>query len=130
MEDSQAAQLLAEFMIQRKADKEGKKLTPQFWNSLVWKKQFQQQKIAAYGLLKLYSYESILEALKHKDIKWVFSLRMKNIIPYIKDEEEKRKQRKERAIGAEEIVVNTSQTVDVMTNCVPQTGRSRLRKLD
>lgn len=127
MEDQQAAQLLAELMIKRKAAKEGKVLTPQFWNSLVWKKEFQQQKIAAYGLLKLYAYEAILSAVNHKDIKWIYSLRMKNIIPYIKDAQLKFSIRKEKAVEAEEIIGVESREVDIAS---PQTGRNRFRRLD
>jgi hypothetical protein len=80
------AKLLADFVCQRRAKKEGKILGPNYWNSVLWKKRYQEQVVAAHSLLKVYSYSSIISALKHKDISWVYSLRSKQIIPYIKDE--------------------------------------------
>lgn len=125
MDDSQAAQLLADVMIKRKANKEKKTLTPNYWNSLVWKKEFQQQKIAAYGLLKLYSYEAIFNGINHKAIKWVYSLRNKTIVPYIKDEHARLQLRDEK-IKKHETIVVPEQTgeIDIMG-----TGKKR-RKLD
>ena len=115
MDDTTQAKLLGELMIRRKAAKEGKVLTANFWNSLVWKKEYQQQMISAYALLKLYSYEAILAGINHKDVKWVYSLRMKNLIPYIKDAQQSLKAREEKALEAEEIIVGDD-GVDVMTS--------------
>lgn len=80
------AQLLADFVCKRKAEREKKTLEPNYWNSIVWKRHYQQQVIAAHSLLKVYPFRAIMSALKHKDINWVYSLRSKQIIPYIKDE--------------------------------------------
>lgn len=125
MEDQEAASILAKMMIKRKADKQRKSLSEKFWNSLVWKKEFGQQMIAAFALLKLYSYESIIAALNHKDIQWVYSLRTKQIIPYIKDEETKRKSMLDNALKTQSSPTTIDKNVDIMRN-----NKSRISRLD
>jgi len=99
------AKQLADFVCQRRAKKEGKQLGPNYWNSVLWKKLYQEQIVAAHALLKVYPYCSILSALKHKDISWVYSLRSKQIIPYIKDEVNRIESVQEMVVDAKPIEV-------------------------
>ncbi len=81
------AQHLAEFMCIRIADKERKTLTYKFWNLPFWKPVFLNQLRAAQSLLKLYTPEAIMAALRVK--KNIISLRAAWMDPFYQAEQNK-----------------------------------------
>jgi hypothetical protein len=74
------AQYLAEFICERIAEKDGKKLPYKFWNTEEWKKIFQLQIIKANELLKVYRVGVILKALQLPQAKRIYSLGLKKAI--------------------------------------------------
>jgi hypothetical protein len=92
-----AAQLIAEIMCVRKAQKKGINLPYKFWNIDEYRKEYRQQIIAANAILKLYSPLAVLGALKRKDCQWQFSLRA-NGLPDAIAEEQKRLDSQEKLI--------------------------------
>src|SRR3954466_5444680 len=84
-----APHLIAEIMLTREARKKNVQLPYKFWNTDEWKKKYKLQIMAAHALLKVYSAEAILNALKRKDCAWQYSLRAGNL-PDVIDEEQKK----------------------------------------
>jgi hypothetical protein len=79
-----ADKYLAENMCSRKGRAEGGELAPFFWKEEYWRKEFLKQLRFAADLLKVYSMESILAALRHNDAKRIYSLGAKSaLIPLI-----------------------------------------------
>jgi hypothetical protein len=68
-------QLLAQIMCERLAKKNGKKLPSNIWSDPDWKKFLVFQISLANGLLKIYDYNDILEALNR--FPYVYSLNYK-----------------------------------------------------
>jgi hypothetical protein len=83
------AKYITELMCERKAYKEKKTLTQKFWRNDYWKPFYAQQILAANSLLKIYSEQAILAALKNKQVSWVYSLRAPQLQPIIADEQNK-----------------------------------------
>ena len=87
-EECSEAQYLTEIVTERYARSQNKSLQPKFWNNLEWKSFYRQQIIAANALLKLYSLQSIVNALNGK-CSWTYSLRanqLKNEIVLLKND--------------------------------------------
>lgn len=84
-----AAQLIAEVMVRREADKKRVNLPHKFWNTPEWQKKYKQQIIAANGLLKIYSPLAILNGLKRKECSWQYSLRVQGMNDIFKEEQVK-----------------------------------------
>jgi hypothetical protein len=85
-----AGQFLAEIMCERDAISSNQKLFLKFWNDPYWLKKFKLQLKHANELLETYPVEAILAALKHKDLKKVYSLGLKSaIIPIAERERDK-----------------------------------------
>jgi hypothetical protein len=69
------AQYLAESMCSRKARKTtGKDLPIRFWNTAEWKREYCIQLRLAFSLLKIYSVEAIVKALRNKSCQNAYSL--------------------------------------------------------
>ena len=83
------AQYLAENMCDRKARKQGTTLGFKFWDKSnpVWQREFLLQARHATSLLKLYSVEAIVRALRAPKGKTVYSLAAKWLDPLIKEEQ-------------------------------------------
>jgi sulfur relay (sulfurtransferase) DsrC/TusE family protein len=84
--DITPAQFLAEKICERIARKNKTVLTDQFWNQTKWKRTFLYQVQIANSLLKIYSWQAILSALKKNP--GVYSLNAKFLDPHIKCEQE------------------------------------------
>lgn len=70
------AQFIVELICIAKNKKTGSGDLPnKFWNLPAWKAFYRTQIVAAHGLLKIYSANAIVSALKSKDAYAVFSLR-------------------------------------------------------
>jgi hypothetical protein len=82
-----AQQFLAESMCRRKAAKDGKELPQRFWELLVWNREFALQARHAAGLLKLYSYDAIVRALRSTKGKNIFSLGAPFLDPLVQAEQ-------------------------------------------
>ncbi len=101
------AQMIAELTCQRFfATKGFKVLPPKFWSDQRFSRHYKLQIIKANGLLKIYSFDAIMNALKSKEGKNAYSLNAKWVDSIIATEEQKIKnlQRKvdEHAIKPQE----------------------------
>lgn len=84
------AQFLAEGMVARKARKEGTDLPLKFWEKERWKRDFLLQLRHAHSLLKVYSHEAIVAALRTRKGSTVYSLGAQFILdPLIRVEQER-----------------------------------------
>jgi hypothetical protein len=86
------AQYLVELMAERKAKKDGKRIEAGFWRDDYWQEFYVQTIQAANSLLKLYSAEVIVAALKDKRATWMYSLRASKQLKPILAEYEKKEQ--------------------------------------
>ncbi len=85
-------------MVARQARSKKLTLPMFFWNIEKWKRQFLLQIRQANSLLKLYSYQAILRALRTYEGKKVFSLGAPFLDPLIKAEQEKLDRDKQRIV--------------------------------
>lgn len=83
------AQYLAELMCERLAKHRGLTLHKGFWYTENWRRDFLMQLRFANQLIKLYSIEAILSALRSVDGKKIYSLAAKWLDPLIKSEQDK-----------------------------------------
>lgn len=84
------AQYLTELMAERKARKDGKpQIQAGFWRDDYWQEFYVQTIQAANSLLKLYSAEVIIAAVKDKRASWMYSLRTKSLKPILAEYEKK-----------------------------------------
>lgn len=73
------AQYLAEIVTARYVYKHLNCVPDKFWQETEWKKHYKTQIIAANGLLKIYSIESILDVINSNKYSWSYSLNIKSI---------------------------------------------------
>ena len=59
------------------------------WNTETWQKKFKSQVTKAYGLLKKYSDKAIISALNSPRGKGIYSLRVKNLEPLVKQSQKR-----------------------------------------
>lgn len=78
---------IVEILMERKALKEGKKLTKNFWNLPEWKKHYNLSLIQVSAALNAYSFKAILNALQAN--KWAWSITAKQVKQSILEEEAK-----------------------------------------
>lgn len=99
------SQYLAELMVKKQADKKGHTLVYKYWNNKddYWSKEFVKQVTEAGRLLKKYSIQAIINATNV--VKWAYSLRTKDLISEIKNQQKILDER-EKNLKKEEIVVN------------------------
>ena len=83
-EETKPAQFLAELVCLRYGKKKHLPTPPRFWNLPEWRKLYGRQIQLAHGLLKLFSFESILSALASPEASWVFSLSFPGLVDIIK----------------------------------------------
>lgn len=122
-----AAQFLAEGMCLRLAKRDRREIGDGFWNSEAWAKEFVLQTVHASKLLKDFSLEAIIAALKTTRGQKVYSLGLRSVIvPLAKLEQE----RLDRAAKAREEapVVEEAPASDSARPQI-QTGNSILAKL-
>lgn len=87
-----AAQWLAENMCARFARSQGEDLPNRFWTSPYWEKKFKLQMKHANELLREFSAEEIVTALRHPDARRIYSLGLKSVIvPILKEIQKKNK---------------------------------------
>lgn len=98
---------IVEIIIARQAQKENIVLSDKFWkNSNRWKRNFKTQILLANSLLKIYSVEAIINALKTFQGKKIYSLSAPWLDAIIRDEQEKIDKNKEKIKG---VVLNTKE---------------------
>jgi|APSaa5957512622_1039677.scaffolds.fasta_scaffold172182_2 hypothetical protein len=114
-EECSEAQYLTEIVTERYARSQNKSLQPKFWNNLEWKSFYRQQIIAANALLKLYSLQSIVNALNGK-CSWTYSLRANQLKNEIVREEAKLKNRQKEI----ESKMDAAVTVEDVTKVKPR----------
>jgi hypothetical protein len=105
-EECTAAQLIAEIMVTREAAKKKLSLPYKFWNLIEWKKKYKNQILGANSLLKVYSAEAILRALKRKECSWQYSIRANGISDICDEEQRKLDKEKELINNSEKIITN------------------------
>lgn len=81
------AQYLAESMCDRKARSQGKVLPLKFWEQDTWKREFLLQVRHVSGLLRLYSPDAIMRALRKPSAKRVYSFAAKWLDPLFQAEQ-------------------------------------------
>lgn len=123
-----AAQYLAELMCSRLAAKRKQKLPQKFWSLPEWKLLFKQQKIAAYSLLKIYSSDVVIKAVKRKDVEWIYSLRYPGLNQICVEEEAKIEKLQQKIEKAEILPIQTNN--ENKTISVPFGKNTGLRNLD
>lgn len=84
-----ASQKITEMICEAKAKRAGRALPEKFWELDEWNKYFRQQIPAAASLLKTYSFQAIVNALKNPAASKIFSLRSKMLTPFIDAEQRK-----------------------------------------
>jgi len=110
--DLDAGQYLAENMMDRNARANGLRLPDRFWEQDQWKQLYALQRTQAYTLLKSYSLEAIIAALRSPKGKKVMSFSAAWFTPLIHAEQERMNRAKELAeqapppppLPAEEVV--------------------------
>ncbi len=117
-----AAQYITERICVKKAGSND--LPKRFWEIAAWKNYYKQQIIAANGLLKIYSPQAIIAALKHNKAYSIYSLRAPHLDQIIQDEECRLQLEKK-----EEIVVEKVEDVTFRKEKVKQNTISKLRDL-
>lgn len=90
-------------MVARIAEYEGVRLPQKFWNTSRWKRTYLLQVTHANNLLKLYSIDAIIAALRTKEGKKVRSFGAKWLDPIVQDEQERIDRQKALAPEAHEI---------------------------
>lgn len=124
-EECTPAQLLAEIMVKREADKSKINLPYKFWNNEPWKKKYKQQIIAANGLLRVYDLSVILSVLKRKDCSWQYSLRANGIASACAEEQIKFDKKQKLIEQNEQIEVKDTESYRHVSTG-KQTKKSRL----
>jgi hypothetical protein len=82
-----AAQFITEIICENKAITEKKDLHYKFWTNKEWSKFYRNQIGTAHKLLKKYSANAIIKALKHTKARNIYSLRAPHLIPIIEQEQ-------------------------------------------
>lgn len=126
------AAYIAETMVSRIARKEqaGRDLPGNFHSVDKWERFFKVQLRHAASLLKLYSYEALIKALRTYKGKTVYSLGAKFLDPLIKDEQEKInrvEEKKKEAVADTPAVI--PEIVEPRPNFVQETAFSKLKGL-
>jgi len=89
---------LVELVCIRKSKKQNIPMSSErWWQDSNWKKDYARQIALAHGLLKLFSPESIINALNSKEGSWIYSLSYKGLVEIIKNHEVK-----DRVVDVEE----------------------------
>lgn len=123
-----AAQYLAELMCSRLAAKRKQKLPQKFWSLPEWKLLFKQQKIAAYSLLKIYTPDVIIKAVKRKEVEWIYSLRYPGLNQLCIEEEAKIQKLNEKIEKTAIIPIQENKKVTQIG--IPYGNNKSIRNLD
>lgn len=132
-----ASQYLAENMCDRQARSKGVTLKHHFWKTdEIWKRAFLLQVRHAAGLLRVYSVEAIVNALKKPGGKRVYSLGARWLDPLVKEEQQKldlqkaaveREREKEKEVAPEVVIGKTGPRPVFKSK---ETALDKLRALD
>lgn len=76
-------------MCVRTAKRNNQQLGEYFWQTVTWKLIYQKQILAANNLLKVYTFQSIINALNNKNKTWISTLWYKNLPELIVLEQDK-----------------------------------------
>lgn len=117
-------------MCVRIAAKRGIKLQSHFWNDNSWKLTYRKQILGANNLLKVYSFQAIINALELKTSQWICSLYWKGLSEIITREEEeliKEKKKFESMVKLEEKVEESQEKVSAKPF---SSGKNKLKDLD
>lgn len=106
-----AAQYIVETICEKRASIQKKHLGQHFWKDKEWAVFYKQQILAANGLLKIYSVQAILNALKNRAAYRIYSLRAPHLDGIIEQEEKKIRLIKEQTVKQSIIVGQPQQTV-------------------
>lgn len=124
-----AAQFITEMICEHRANVQKKPLMNQFWRLPEWASFYKQQILAATGLLKIYSPNAIIAALRRKEAARIFSLRAPHLDAIIDAEERRIKLENEQRIKKVEIV-----NKEIVPELRPEVGKksvaAKLRALD
>ncbi|MFI5404949.1 MAG: hypothetical protein ACHQ1D_00400 [Nitrososphaerales archaeon] len=101
-----AAEHITELICQKKALKDKTTLSQNFWQLPKWKTVYVREISQAHILLKTYSEKAIVAAINHPSMWAVTSLRNGNLLPIIKEEQDKVKNME--FVGETSSEVNTS----------------------
>jgi hypothetical protein len=83
-----SAQYITELICENKAKKEKTDLHYRFWVSKKWERYYKDQIASAHRLLKKYSVNSVIAALRSEEGQKVYSLRAPFLVPIIEEKEQ------------------------------------------
>ncbi len=98
-----AAQYITEMVCEKKASIQRMQIGQHFWNQPAWAKFYRMQILAANGLLKIYSEQAVIAALKSKPASRIFSLRAPHLDAIIEAEQKKLDLQNERVRQVSEV---------------------------
>ncbi len=126
------SQYLAENMVDRIARKEKQELPLRFWEIDRWKRHFMLQLRLANGILKLYSIEAIIKALRSKQGKGIYSLGANWLDPLVKVEQDKidEQLRKQSEIEPVHETDDSSSVINNETTIRPSFNESKINTLN
>ena len=117
---------IVEILMERKANKDGIKLTKAFWQLPQFKRPYQLNLLQVSALLNAYSDKAIINALNRE--KWAWSVTAKQVKQAVIEEEAKLKRLETQK------VVSQAETVPVTITDLPTSrpsfGSSKLKGLD
>ncbi len=122
-----AAQYIAEFICEKKAVINKQPLKERFWTDPTWAKFYKQQILAANGLLKIYTQEAILAALKTRQAYRIFSLRAPHLDAIIEAEQRKIDLIKEQKKDSE--TVDRTVVSQIRENTTEKSLSTKLREI-
>ena len=124
-ESCSCAQYIAEIVTRREADKKRIVLPNKWWNHEPWRKKYAQNVISANSLLKLYDCLAIIRALNRKECSWQWSLRVKDLHTFFREEQLK--------LDTEKLTIEQSKQIETQSTEIkiqPIFGKeSKLNKL-
>lgn len=99
------SQYIAELMVKKQADRKGHTLVYKYWNNKddFWAGEYKNQVAEAAKLLKKYSVQAIINATNV--VKWAYSLRTRDLVAEIKNQQKKLDEQLKN-IKKEETIVN------------------------
>lgn len=117
---------IVEILMERKAIKEGVRLTKEFWNNPIYKKPYQLNLLAVCKLLNVYSEKAIINALNKETWAWSIGPKVKQTI--LEEEAKLARLETQKSVSQTEVV---SATLDEsLPTSRPSFGTSKLKSLD
>lgn len=117
---------IVEILMERKANKDGKKLVREFWNKPEYKKTYNLNLIQVSAALNAYSEKAILNALQRETWAWSLGPKVKQTI--IEEEAKLKRAESQKTVSQAEVVKHATSEVELPVNR-PSFNKSKLGNL-